>query len=63
LAPRFDAKEVAVATLEWRGQTFSSLGAETRREFAEKNKIALSRPWRHGSGPAGMARDCPHACA
>jgi hypothetical protein len=41
LAPRFDAKVLAVATREWQGTTFCSLGAETRREFAEKHKVGL----------------------
>jgi YHS domain-containing protein len=34
-------KVVAAATLEWQGQTFYFIGEETRREFAEKNKIAV----------------------
>jgi hypothetical protein len=35
--PRF----AAATTLEWQGQTFYFIGEETRREFAEKNKIAI----------------------
>jgi hypothetical protein len=35
--PRF----AAAATLEWQGQTFYFVGEETRREFAEKNKIPI----------------------
>jgi hypothetical protein len=38
LAPRFDAKGVAVATPERQGKNVSSIGAETGRVFAEKNK-------------------------
>jgi hypothetical protein len=34
-------KVVAAATLEWQGQKFYFIGEETRREFAEKNKIAV----------------------
>jgi YHS domain-containing protein len=35
--PRF----AAAATLEWQGQKYYFIGEETRREFAEKNKIAI----------------------
>ncbi len=35
-------RAVAGATLEWQGQKFYFLGEETRREFAEKNKIAVA---------------------
>jgi YHS domain-containing protein len=31
----------AGATLEWKGQKFYFIGEETKREFAEKNKIAI----------------------
>ena len=34
-------KVAAGATLEWQGQKFYFIGEETRREFAEKNKIAI----------------------
>jgi hypothetical protein len=35
-------KAVAVATLEWEGNKFYLIGEETRREFSEKNKIAIN---------------------
>lgn len=35
-------KQVAGATLDWNGQKYYFLGDETRREFAEKNKIAIA---------------------
>jgi hypothetical protein len=35
-------KQAAATTLEWQGHTFYFIGDETRREFAEKNKIAIS---------------------
>jgi hypothetical protein len=35
-------KLAAAATLEWQGKKFYFIGEETRREFAEKNKIAVS---------------------
>jgi len=35
-------KVVAAATLEWGGQKFYFISEETRREFAEKNKIAIA---------------------
>jgi hypothetical protein len=35
-------KQAAATTLEWQGHTFYFIGDETRREFAEKNKIAAS---------------------
>jgi YHS domain-containing protein len=31
----------AATTIEWRGQTFYFIGEETRREFAEQNKILI----------------------
>jgi len=34
-------KQAAATSLEWQGQTFYFVGEETRREFAEKNKIAI----------------------
>jgi YHS domain-containing protein len=34
-------KFAAAASLEWQGQKFYFIGEETRREFAEKNKIAV----------------------
>jgi YHS domain-containing protein len=34
-------KVAAAATLEWQGQKYYFIGEETRREFAEKNKIAV----------------------
>ena len=34
-------KFAAAATLEWQGQKFYFVGEETRREFAEQNKIAI----------------------
>lgn len=34
-------KQAAGATLDWSGKTYYFLGDETRREFAEKNKIAI----------------------
>jgi hypothetical protein len=34
-------KYAAATTLEWQGQKFYFIGAETRREFAEKNGIAI----------------------
>jgi DNA-binding NarL/FixJ family response regulator len=35
-------KQAAATTLEWEGQKFYFVGAETRREFAEQNKIAIA---------------------
>jgi hypothetical protein len=35
-------KHAAATTLEWEGQKFYFIGAETRREFAEQNKIAIA---------------------
>jgi len=35
-------KQAAATTLEWGGQTFYFIGAETRRQFAEQNKIAIA---------------------
>jgi YHS domain-containing protein len=32
----------AATTLEWEGQKFYFIGAETRRQFAEQNKIAIA---------------------
>jgi YHS domain-containing protein len=34
-------KLAAATTLEWQGRTFYFIGEETRREFAEQNKIPL----------------------
>jgi YHS domain-containing protein len=34
-------KVAAATTLEWKGQTYYFIGEETRREFAEQNKISL----------------------
>jgi YHS domain-containing protein len=34
-------KQAAATTLEWQGQKFYFVGEETRREFAEKNKIQI----------------------
>jgi YHS domain-containing protein len=34
-------KVAAAATLDWQGKKFYFIGEETRREFAEQNKIAL----------------------
>jgi hypothetical protein len=36
-------EEAAATTLEWQGQKFYFVGAETRREFAEQNKIAIAK--------------------
>ncbi|HEY7312952.1 MAG TPA: hypothetical protein VH643_26545 [Gemmataceae bacterium] len=35
-------KHAAATTLEWEGRKFYFIGAETRREFAEQNKIAIA---------------------
>ena len=35
-------KDAAAAMLEWEGQKFYFIGEETRREFAQKNKIAIA---------------------
>lgn len=35
-------KQAAATTLDWGGQKFYFIGAETRREFAEQNKIAIA---------------------
>jgi YHS domain-containing protein len=35
-------KQAAATTLEWQGHKFYFIGEETRREFAEKNKIAIA---------------------
>ena len=59
MTPRFDAKAVAVAILEWHGKKFWSVGAETRREFSEK-KIAFMQTvaaWKQ-AGP-GWPRTAP----
>jgi len=34
-------KQAAAATLEWQSQTYYFIGDDTRREFAEKNKISI----------------------
>jgi YHS domain-containing protein len=34
-------KQAAACTLDWQGQTYYFVGAETRREFAQQNKINL----------------------
>jgi YHS domain-containing protein len=34
-------KQAAATTLDWQGQKFYFIGEETRREFAEQNKIAI----------------------
>ena len=41
LPPPVKPASAAGATLEWQGQKFYFIGEETRREFAEKNKIAV----------------------
>ena len=48
MAPRFDAKGVAVAALERQGKKISPIGAQTRREFAEK------------TGRFGLGKNGPH---
>jgi YHS domain-containing protein len=35
-------KQAAAMALEWKGQKFYFIGEETRREFAEQNKIAIA---------------------
>lgn len=35
-------QQAAATTLEWQGQKFYFVGEETRREFAEQNKIAIA---------------------
>jgi YHS domain-containing protein len=35
-------KQAAATTLEWQGRKFYFVGEETRREFAEQNKIAIA---------------------
>jgi YHS domain-containing protein len=35
-------KQAAAMALEWKGQMFYFIGEETRREFAEQNKIAIA---------------------
>jgi YHS domain-containing protein len=35
-------KQAAATTLEWEGQKFYFIGEETRREFAEQNKIPIA---------------------
>jgi YHS domain-containing protein len=35
-------QQAAATTLEWQGQKFYFVGEETRREFADQNKIAIA---------------------
>jgi YHS domain-containing protein len=35
-------RQAAATSLEWKGQKFYFIGEETRREFAEQNKIAIA---------------------